>query len=199
MEKVLITGGKGDIAVAIFNKIGSKYVVFRPNKDELNVTDLSSVENYFKFRGPFDLIINNAGSIHPKSLLESQEDKWVQDIMINLVGVYYVSKKGLEQNSKAIIINIASTAAYAAYKDWGSYCSSKAAVVTFTKSMANDNFCAFAIAPGAVLTKFRDNFDLPNDNALDPNDIAVVVEEIIDGLYNPGDIVFYRKGEKKVL
>lgn len=199
MEKVLITGGKGDIAVAISKKIGSKYVVFKPSKDELNVTDLSSVENYFKLNGPFDLIVNNAGSIHPKSLLESQEDKWVQDIMINLVGVYYVSKRGLEQNKSAIIINIASTAAYAAYKEWGSYCSAKAAVVTFTKSMANDSFLAYAIAPGAVLTKFRDNFDLPNDNALAAMDIADVVEEIIEGLYNPGDIVFYRKGEKKIL
>lgn len=199
MKKALITGGNGDIAVAISKEIQKDFIVFKPNKEVLNVTDLNSVENYIRLNGPFDLIINNAGSIHPKRLLESNEEKWVQDIMINLVGVYFVSKKGLEQNEKAIVINIASTAAYAAYKDWSSYCSAKAGVVTFTKSMANDGFSSFAIAPGAVLTKFRNNFNLPNDNALDAADIGNIVREIISGAYNPGDIIFYRKGEKKIL
>jgi NAD(P)-dependent dehydrogenase (short-subunit alcohol dehydrogenase family) len=199
MKKALITGGQGDIAIAMADKIKNNYIVFRPNKEELNVTDLRSVNDYIESNGPFDLIINNAGSIHPMSLLDSNEEKWVNDIMVNLVGTYYVSKKGLEHNRLAIIINIASTAAYAAYKDWGSYCASKAALITFTKSMANDDFSAFAIAPGAVLTKFRDNFNLPNDNAQDTNAISSIVIEILEGLYKPGDVIFSRKGEKKIL
>jgi hypothetical protein len=72
-------------------------------------------------------------------------------------------------------------------------------LITFTKSMANDNFAAFAIAPGAVLTKFRDNFDLPNVNAQDPSEIASIVVDVLAGTYKPGDVVFSRKGERKVL
>ena len=122
MKKVLITGGQGDIAFAISNRLENEYVLYKPGRNDLDVSDLDSVRNYILKNGPFDLIVNNAGSIHPKRLLESDEEKWVNDIMVNLVGAYYVSKKGLEQNQKAFIINIASTAAYAAYKDWGSYC-----------------------------------------------------------------------------
>jgi 3-oxoacyl-[acyl-carrier protein] reductase len=198
MKKALITGGQGDIAKAISDEIEVDYMVFGPSRGELDVTDLISVDNYITHNGPFDLIINNAGSVHPMTLLDSNEEKWVNDIMVNLVGAYYVAKKGLGQNRSAIIINIASTAAYAAYKDWGSYCASKAAVITFTKSMANDNFYAFAIAPGAVLTKFRDNFNLSNDNAQNAKDIVTIVVDILSKEYQPGDVIFSRKGEKKV-
>ncbi|SFD00688.1 SDR family NAD(P)-dependent oxidoreductase [Flavobacterium phragmitis] len=199
MKRALITGGSGDIAIAISKKLASAFDVYRPNKEILDVTNLNNVRDYINLHGPFDLIINSAGSIHPKRLLESNEEKWVKDLMVNLIGVYYVSKKGLEQNQSAIIINIASTAAYSAYKDWGSYCCSKAGVVTFTKSMANDGFSSYAIAPGAVQTKFRNYFDLPNDNTLNPEDVGIVIGEILGGLYKPGDIIFYRKGEKKIL
>lgn len=199
MKKLLITGGKGDIAVDIANNLRTKYEIFAPGSKELDVTKLLNVQEYINANGPFDVIINNAGSIHPKRILESDEQKWLHDILVNLVGPYYVTKNCLAQNIDLTIINIASTAAYAAYNDWGSYCSSKSGLITFTKSLASDNYKAYAIAPGAVLTKFRNNFDLPNDNALEVDEVSKIVVEILAGNYLPGNVIFIRKNEKKIL
>ncbi len=199
MQKILITGGEGDIAKAIKNLLIKDYQIFSPGKKELDVKNINSVKSFFLTYGFFDIVINNAGSIHPKTILESDEESWLNDIMVNLVGAYYVTKKNLELNNSAIIINVSSTAAYAAYKDWSSYCSSKAGLVTFTKSIANDGFKAYGIAPGAVNTKFRNYFNLSNDNNLNSQEIAIITKEIIDGKYQPGNIIFIRKGEKKIL
>lgn len=199
MKKILITGGKGDIAIGIANELGNKYNIYSPNSKELDVTNLNDVKEYIVNCGPFDILINNAGSIHPKCILESDEQKWLQDILVNLVGPYYVTKNCLSQNKDLIIINIASTAAYAAYKDWSSYCSSKAGLITFTKSLANDEYNAYSIAPGAVLTKFRNNFDLANDNALEIEVVAKIVVEILEGKHSIGDVIFIRKNERKIL
>lgn len=199
MKKALITGGEGDLAKRIKEDLESRFLFYAPGKKEFDVTILNNVKTYIKMNGPFDLVINNAGTIHPKRILDSEEAQWVRDILVNLVGPYYVSKNCLEQNPNVIIINIASTAAFAAYRDWSSYCSSKAGLITLTKSLANDNFKVYAIAPGAILTKFRNYLSLPNDNALSTGDISAVLCEILDEKYNPGDIVFMRKNEKKVL
>lgn len=195
--KFLITGGKGDIAKEIINAIPAVY--YTPSSKELDVTDLESVLKYFKEYGPFDVVINNAGTIHPKRILESDEKLWVNDIMVNLVGPYYVTKHCLHQNPFAYIINIASTAAFTSYKDWSSYCASKAGLVSFTKSIAKDGFKIYGIAPGALLTDFRNSLNLSNDNALDPNSIIPFIVNIIDNQYLPGDIIFYRKGEYKII
>ena len=47
----------------------------------------------------------------------------------------------------------------------------------------------------AKLLKFRDKFDLPNDNILTCDDLTKHVIDILDGKYTTGDILFFRKGE----
>jgi len=197
MKKMLITGGQGDIAQAIAERYKDEYELYLPSSKELDVTDKNSVKEYIKDL-EFDVLINNAGTIHPKRILESDEALWERDINVNLIGPYLVSKTILENNSACLIVNVSSTAAFNSYSDWSSYCSSKAALVTFTKCLSNDGFKAFVLCPGAILTKFRIGLGLSNDNAMATEKVIEQIDKTIKEEYQPGDIIFFRKDEFKV-
>lgn len=199
MKTILITGGKGDIARSIIDHLKDDYVILSPGKDELDVRNRKDIKDFFDKNPNIDIVINNAGSIHPKTVKESDPDAWIKDIEVNLIGVYLIVYYALKNNENTIIINITSTAGYAHYKDWSSYCASKAGAITLTKSLASDGVKAFSISAGAVDTKFRNNFDIENDNMLKPEQIATVVKDIIDGKYSSGDDIFIRKNEFKVI
>jgi len=197
MKKMLITGGQGDIAQAIAERYKDEYELYLPSSKELDVTDKNSVKEYIKDL-EFDVLINNAGTIHPKRILESDEELWERDVKVNLIGPYFVTKRVLETNKNALIINISSTAAFNSYKDWSSYCASKAGLVTFTKCLAEDGFDAFVLCPGAILTKFRDDLNLSNDDAMSQDQFVSHFENVMQGNYQSGDVIFVRKNELKV-
>jgi len=65
--KILITGGKGYIAKGITNSLWDKYHIIAPGKDELDLTDKSSVDKFFENK-QFDAIIHTAikGATNPR-------------------------------------------------------------------------------------------------------------------------------------
>jgi NAD(P)-dependent dehydrogenase (short-subunit alcohol dehydrogenase family) len=197
MKTILITGGSGDLAVAIKEFFCSQFKVLSPSSKELDVTDKQSVKTYLKDKN-IDVLINNAGTIHSAGILESDMALWERDIQVNLIGTYFVTKTVLHSNKDALIINIASTAAFNAYSNWSSYCSSKAAVVTLTKSIANDNFEAYVLCPGAIRTKFRDGLGLDNSNEMAPMTVVEQIKKVLDGEYKRGDVIFFRKNEIRI-
>jgi NAD(P)-dependent dehydrogenase (short-subunit alcohol dehydrogenase family) len=194
MKSILITGGAGDWAQSFYQQCKHEYHIYTPSRTELDISNELSVSNYFE-KNSFDIVINNAGTIHPKRILESDTHLWINDIQVNLIGTYLTAKAALSKKANAVIINISSTAAFNAYPDWSSYCASKAGVVTLSKCLANDGFNSYCLCPGAIMTKFRDKFDLPNDNILTCEDLSKHVLDIIDEKYTPGDILFVRKGQ----
>jgi len=194
MIKILITGGAGDWATSFKEKFQDSFIVETPNRQLLDVTSEDSISSYLKNKA-FDVVINNAGSIHPARVLESKTQLWINDINVNLIGTYLVSKHILSINPKATVINVSSTAGYNAYPDWSSYCASKAGVITLSKSLANDNFSVFCLCPGAIDTKFRDKLDLSNANVMDCDVMSDHVIDIINNKYIPGDVLFFRKNE----
>lgn len=197
MKKILITGGKGDWAQSFKEKFSSVYDVVTPGRQELDVTSVESVKEFFSNKH-FDIVINNAGTIHPKRILEANDSDWIHDINVNLVGVFLVTKYALQVSSKTTIINISSAAGFSAYPDWSSYCASKAAVNTLTKSVANDGYQVFALCPGGFDTKFRNYFDLDNSNLMSCDEVSGYVDAIINGSYNTGDVIFFRKDDVQV-
>lgn len=197
MQKILITGGQGDWAQSFKREFKHKFDIHSPGRGELDVSCPGSVSQYFRDKS-FDIVINNAGTIHPKRILESEDLGWIKDIEVNLIGTFLVSKYALLANSNAVIINISSAAGFSAYPDWSSYCSSKSAVNTLTKSMANDGFKSYALCPGGFDTKFRDNFDLDNSNLMSCETVSGYVLKILAGEYKSGDIIFFRKDDIRI-
>lgn len=58
--KILITGGKGFIAMEIYNKLKDKYNVYNPGKEEFNLLDKNSIKEYFNNNIIYDIIIHTA-------------------------------------------------------------------------------------------------------------------------------------------
>lgn len=194
MTSILITGGAGDWASSFKSRFDHMFSIFTPGRVELDVASIQSVESYFQ-HNVFDVVINNAGSIHPKTLLESDSELWINDINVNLVGTFLVAKSALAANRNTVIINISSTAGFNHYANWSSYCASKAAVVSLSKCLAKDNFKVFCLCPGAIDTKFRDNLNLSNDNAMSCDDLSNHVIDVLENKYQSGDVLFIRKNE----
>lgn len=209
MINILITGGAGDWAVSFREKYKNQFNITTTSRTELDVTSSDSVIAYFDNKElknkeldtsdlkkkHFDVVINNAGCIHPKRILEADSQLWINDINVNLIGTFLISKSALSANKETIIINISSTAAFNSYPDWSSYCASKAGVVTLSKSLAKDGFQVYCLCPGAIDTKFRDNLNLSNDNAMACDDLSDHVIDILENKYTSGDVLFFRKGE----
>lgn len=197
MKTILITGGAGDWAKSFRDSYSTEFNILTPSRSELNVTDEQLISSYLSQYG-VDVLINNAGSIHAKRILESDSELWINDINVNLIGTFLMSKHALASNEEAIVINISSTAGFNAYADWSSYCASKAGVITLSKSMAADGYASYCLCPGGFDTKFRDNFNLNNDNLMSCSEISEHVLDVINGLYSAGDVLFFRKGEFKL-
>ncbi|NQY63566.1 MAG: SDR family oxidoreductase [Alteromonadaceae bacterium] len=199
MINILITGGAGDWAVSFKEKYKNQFNITTTSHTELDVTSSDRVVAFFQNQAvegkKFDVVINNAGCIHPKRILEADSQAWINDINVNLIGTFLVSKSALGANKETIIINISSTAAFNSYPDWSSYCASKAGVVTLSKSLSKDGFQVYCLCPGAIDTKFRDNLNLSNDNAMACDDVSVHIIDILANKYTSGDVLFFRKGE----
>jgi len=196
MKRILITGGSGDWAQSFKQQYGEQYQIDTPGRSELDVTSEISVSDFFAAQpAPYDIVINNAGAIHPKRILESDSALWVNDIQVNLIGNYYVSKYALTASESTQLIHISSTAGFNAYKDWSSYCASKAGAVTLSKSLAADGYNSICLCPGAIDTKFRNYFDLPNNNMMSCEQLSGYVMRVINGEFTPGDVLFIRVNE----
>jgi len=196
MKRILITGGAGDWAQSFKQNFADKFEIFTPSRQELDVTNESSVIDYFEQQSKsFDVVINNAGTIHPKRILESDSTAWVNDINVNLVGTFYVSKAALNSNANTQLIHMSSTAGFNAYKDWSSYCASKAGVITLSKSLAADGFNSVCLCPGAIDTKFRDKFDIANNNVMTCEHLSEFVLQVLNGDFDSGDVLFIRANE----
>lgn len=193
---VLITGGNGDLAKYVSSKLSqlADYRVNTPLRAELDVTSPESVERYFAGHH-FDVVVNCAGSLYSSLVVESDPALWINDIQTNLIGSYLVSRMALKNNPHCRIVNIASTAAFNAYKDWTSYCAAKAGVIKLTQGLAKDGYNIVAICPGAIDTKLRGKLSINNLNVMSIEEGAgPIINSITTNEYNSGDIVFYRKG-----
>jgi len=194
VKRILITGGNGDWARSFQQQFKDKFDIHTVGRETLDVSNIEAVRAFF-VDNSYDIVINNAGSIHPKTILEANSEAWINDINVNLIGTFLVTKHALMANKNTLIINIASTAGFNTYPNWSSYCAAKAGVISFSQSIAKDNFAVYCLCPGAIDTKFRDGLNLSNANAMQCEDLSKYVIEVIEGKYTSGDVLFIRKGE----
>ncbi len=200
-KKVLITGGKGDIAQAIKELlIKEAYEVYAPSRQEMDVRDWNSIEKAIKDFVP-DILINNAGYVVPKSVREADIENTKKHIEINIGGTFYCTEIALKYNPNIQIINVGSAAAIETHATWSEYCAAKAAVVMATKCWAEDGIYAVVISPGRTKTKMRKSLypDEDQSTLLTPIDFAKVILKAVRRDYEPGTHIVVRKQNVKEL
>jgi NAD(P)-dependent dehydrogenase (short-subunit alcohol dehydrogenase family) len=86
-----------------------------------------------------DVLVNNAGAIIDGQLsVRTPLERWRKPIDINLNSVFNYSKEGiklLRKSEHPRIINIASVSASIAFPGQSSYAASKAAIVSFSRTL----------------------------------------------------------------
>ncbi|MFY9796148.1 MAG: SDR family oxidoreductase [Candidatus Nitrosopolaris sp.] len=117
----------------------------------------------FKF---INILVNNAGIVFVKKLLDTSEEEWDKTIDINLKGAFLCIKEVLPfmiENRSGIVINVSSGAGKTGFPDISAYCASKFGMIGLTESLAwevaNYNVRVMAICPGEVDTKMQQDVD----------------------------------------
>lgn len=115
--------------------------------------------------GGLDLVVNNAGVILEKPLLETTAADFDWLMGINLRGTFLVGREALREMSArgaGRVINVASDLGFLGREQFSAYCASKGAILALTKSWAREfapSILVNAIAPGPIDT---DMLDLAN-------------------------------------
>lgn len=133
-----------------------------------------------------NILINNAGYLELKSVIEMTESHWDHVINQNLKSTFLCSKKAMESMIKSgiqgKIVNVSSLAGIRGvekFSGMAAYIASKHAVVGFTEALAVEakdyGIKVNCVAPGSVATKmFCDNFANYEAGAT-PEEIARII------------------------
>ncbi len=142
-------------------KLGSDAVSVKAD-----VSDPAEVKTLFtvvlKRFGTVDILINNAGLAKAKPFLEITKDDLTNEFSENFFGQVYCSQEAAKimmKNGGGKILNIASICGMerSGCGDILTYTSAKAAVITFTRTLAKvlaPKITVNAVAPGFTLTRY---------------------------------------------
>ena len=114
--------------------------------------------------GRVDILVNNAGNGWPKPLLELTDDEWYASFDLNLMSAVRMSRAcipGMLERRWGRIINMSSRMGREPDAYFGPYAASKAALINFSKSLANafsgDGVLTNCITPGLTRSEAIDH------------------------------------------
>ena len=179
-KTALVTGGGKGIGRAISEALagmGARVVVnYRSDKaaaeetaaslpngtaHPADVGDPVQVEAMVKAIGRVDVLVNNAGLVRDKLLIQMSPPDWEDLIRTDLLSVFATTKaaimSGMMRARWGRIVNISSIVGITGNAGQTNYAAAKAGLIGFTKSVAREygsrNITCNAVAPGYVRTE----------------------------------------------
>jgi 2-hydroxycyclohexanecarboxyl-CoA dehydrogenase len=175
-RKGLVTGGASGIGAAVARRLaaeGAAVVIGDINVEGagevageidaeatlLDVTDLDSAAGAVESHGPFEILVNNAGTDDFAFFTDMTPERWRRLVAVNLEGVFactHAVLPAMQEAGYGRIVNIASEAGRVGSKGSAVYSAAKGGVIAFTKTIARENarfgITANAVAPGPIDT-----------------------------------------------
>ena len=177
-RRILLTGaanGFGAAMAELFHAAGAQLVLAdieeqalaavaaRCGGAETHVFDQAdplSVERLAEAAGAVDILINNAGVLVAKPLLETSLEEVRRTIDIDFVGALRLMQfvgKGMVERRRGVILSIGSQTAFSGGENRAVYAAAKAAISQLTKSAAVEwgphGVRVLCLAPGRSLTR----------------------------------------------
>lgn len=139
------------------DRIGGKAIFVKTDISKIEDID-NAVGTATKEFGRLDILVNNVGLSIQGSVTETKSEEWERLIDVNLRGVFFASKRAIEEmvrrGTGGKIISIASAAGTVSCSRYAAYCTSKAAIISLTRQMAMDygsrGINVNAISPGLI-------------------------------------------------
>jgi 3-oxoacyl-[acyl-carrier protein] reductase len=176
-KTALVTGGSRGIGAAIARELAAAratvVVGYRSGKEEAeaiageiggraiqaDVANADDAKRLVEEAGDLDILVNNAGTTRDGVLARMSDDDWRTVIETNLSSVFYTCRavsRGMMKRRAGSIVNLSSIVGI--HGNWGqtNYAASKAGIIGFTKSLAQElgsrGVRANVIAPGYIKT-----------------------------------------------
>lgn len=110
--------------------------------------------------GKLDILVNNAAVLRPHRIDRLAEDEFDEIFAVNTRAALFLCRAAhalLAESSAAAVINITAACAHRPMAGLGAYCASKAAMISFTGTLAQewarDGVRVNALTPGSVATE----------------------------------------------
>jgi 3-oxoacyl-[acyl-carrier protein] reductase len=130
---------------------------------QADVSEPADAARLVEEAGDLDILVNNAGVTRDGVLARMRDDDWSVVLETNLSAVFYTCRavtRGMMKRRTGAIVNLSSIVGL--HGNWGqaNYAASKAGIIGFTKSLAQElgsrGVRANVVAPGYVKTQLTD-------------------------------------------
>jgi NAD(P)-dependent dehydrogenase (short-subunit alcohol dehydrogenase family) len=179
-KTALVTGGESGLGAAIIRRFRSEGAVVlaagvqegllvslaRDTGAEIRVCDVTdqgavteTVRSASQLTGALHIVVNAAGIMHADNVADIEDVQWERLLAVNLSGTMRVCRAAIPYLRAAgggSVVNVSSVAAFNGSAGMASYGAGKAAVIAFTRALANEygqyGIRANCLCPGWVRT-----------------------------------------------
>ena len=159
---IAVSGTREDVLDGLVSELGD-----RAHAVSCNLADTEAVEKLIgaaeDAAGPLDILVNNAGITRDGLILRMKDEDFWDVIGVNLAVAFRLSRaavKGMMKRRFGRIISITSVVGVTGNAGQVNYAASKAGLIGFTKSLAQEvasrGITANCIAPGCISTAMTD-------------------------------------------
>ncbi len=145
------------------------------DKDQI----LACVDEAYRRFGRWDVVVNNAGTMGFKAIVDQEPEDWDTELRVDLIGAFLFTREALRRMERGgAIVNVASIHAVETTAQVAPYAASKAALLSLTRSASIEGrekgIRANAVLPGAIDTPML--WENPNVKSgaekIDPSDVG---------------------------
>ncbi|MGB1875872.1 MAG: 3-oxoacyl-[acyl-carrier-protein] reductase [Rhodospirillaceae bacterium] len=159
---VVVSGTREEVLAGLTSELGD-----RAHAVPCNLADTDAVESLIAdaeaSAGPLDILVNNAGITRDGLILRMKDEDFWDVIGVNLAVAFRLSRsavKGMMKRRAGRIISITSVVGVTGNAGQVNYAASKAGLIGFTKSLAQEvasrGITANCVAPGFISTPMTD-------------------------------------------